>query len=662
MTTAAVEKHVPIAQPCKYAKRWWTEDLTKLRKDYTYWRNQARAVRRNGQRDNGLEEKANTFKKRFHDAARKQRSNHWQDFVQDAENIWDIAKYAKPDTMRQSSRIPALQTTTGKAETTPEIAQCLLSSFFPPLPEVSEETVQTERAEPLPHAPLTKDEVKAAIFSSHPYKAPGMDDLPAIVWQKLWPEIGEHITKLFELSLELGRIPDSWRVAKIVPLRKPGKPDYTIAKAYRPISLLSTLGKAMEGVIAERLSYLAETHDLLPKNHFGARKNRSTVQALTLLQESIYNTWREKKVLSMVSFDVKGAYNGVNIGVLEHRLRRRRIPNQLIRWIVNFCSNRKACIMVNGHVTEIADILQAGLPQGSKVSPILFLFFNADLVTSKLNRNEGAIAFVDDYTAWVSGNSDVDNAVRLQETIIPKAEEWERTSGATFEADKTAFIHFTRRREDDMQSTLTMKGELIHPQNEVKVLGVVLDRKLRFKAHIARAAKKGIAAALALKRLRGTSPKTARRLYTALIAPTMDYASPVWSARATRKGIDALNVAQRIGAQAIVGAFRTVSLARAEAEASVVPLEERLQKHRNLFWIKANTLPGQNPLARIVSQTRPWIKRFPSPLMEMARNMAEIHATQLPAIDPFCIAHGGPCLRCRYTRGRSTTPGHHRRR
>jgi len=137
-----------------------------------------------------------------------------------------------------------------------------------------------------------------------------------------------------------------------------------------------------------------------------------------------------------------------------------------------------------------------------------------------------------------------------------------------------------------------MKGELIHPQSEVKVLGVILDRKLRFKAHIARAAKKGIVATLALKRLRGTSPKTARRLFTALIAPAINYASPVWLARATRKGINALNVAQRIGAQAIVGAFRTVSLARAKAKASVVPLEERLQKHRNMFWIKANTLPG----------------------------------------------------------------------
>ena len=102
--------------------------------------------------------------------------------------------------------------------------------------------------------------------------------------------------------------------------------------------------------------------------------------------------------------------------------------------------------------------------------------------------------------------------------------------------------------------------------------------------------------------------------------------------------VDALNVAQRIGAQAIVGAFRTVSLARAEAEASVTPLEERLQRHRNMFWIKANTLAHKNPLARIVGRTRPWIKRFSSPLCEMAKRMVEFPAKQLPKSDPFCVA------------------------
>ena len=94
-------------------------------------------------------------------------------------------------------------------------------------------------------------------------------------------------------------------------MKKPGKSDYTLAKSWRLISLLSTLGKILEAVVAERISYPVETYGLLPTNHFGARKRRSTEQALLLLQEQIYKEWRSGKVPSLVSFDLKGAYNGV---------------------------------------------------------------------------------------------------------------------------------------------------------------------------------------------------------------------------------------------------------------------------------------------------------------------------------------------------------------
>jgi hypothetical protein len=57
---------------------------------------------------------------------------------------------------------------------------------------------------------------------------------------------------------------------KIVLLRKPNCKDYTIANNYRPISLLPTLGKALESLIAKRIAYLVEKYSLLPKTHFGA--------------------------------------------------------------------------------------------------------------------------------------------------------------------------------------------------------------------------------------------------------------------------------------------------------------------------------------------------------------------------------------------------------
>ncbi|KAF9728545.1 zinc knuckle [Paraphaeosphaeria minitans] len=352
----AIEKHVPVARPSPYAKRWWTEDLTELRKHYTYWRNKASASRRANTPDPGLQQMAVTYRKRYHDAIRNQRKTHWQDFVAEARNVWTMARYLDPAQCATFARIPAIETNEGVSTSSGEIARCLLEEFFKPPPGVTEEPEDERPREALPMEPLSEVEVQRAIFASNPYKAPGRDGLPAIVWQQLWPVLKHHIVALFKLSLETATLPSEWRVAKIVPLRKPNKPDYTVAKAYRPISLLASLGKGLEAVVAERLSFLAETHRLLPKSHFGARKGRSTTQALTILQESIFQACRDKRVLSLVSLDVKGAYNGVNIDVLTKRLRKRGIPNVLVDWITCFCSQRKASVVVNGHTTKKVDL------------------------------------------------------------------------------------------------------------------------------------------------------------------------------------------------------------------------------------------------------------------------------------------------------------------
>jgi hypothetical protein len=76
----------------------------------------------------------------------------------------------------------------------------------------------------------------------------------------------------------------------IVILRNPGKPDYFAPGAYRPISLLNTLGKLLEAVMAKRLSYYAETYELLPDTQFGGRPGRTTEQALLVLANAIGQT------------------------------------------------------------------------------------------------------------------------------------------------------------------------------------------------------------------------------------------------------------------------------------------------------------------------------------------------------------------------------------
>jgi Reverse transcriptase (RNA-dependent DNA polymerase)/Endonuclease-reverse transcriptase len=631
----AIHKLTPKAKPSPYAKKWWTTDLTRLRRIYTYWRNQARAQRRIGQANEELEKRAKQASKEYHDAIRKQKKTHWEDFLSDDANIWQATKYLRPSSSILDNNIPPLTRRDGST-TEDESAQAkeLLTTFFPLLPTSIEDECPCTNRTPIDMPELTLEEIEEKVFAAKPWKAPGEDGLPSAVWKQVWPVVKERVTKLFKTSIHEGRLPSQWKAAKIIPLRKPGKSDYTLAKAWRPISLLSTLGKILEAVIAERISYAAETWGLLPANHFGARKQRSAEQALMLLQEHIYHAWRNKRVVSLISFDVKGAYNGVFKDRLLQRLGARGIPQQLVRWIDSFCSERTASITVNGYTSDPQLLLQAGLPQGSPLSPILFLFFNADLVQHKIYSRGGAIAFVDDYTAWVTGPTADANRAGIQ-AIIDRALNWERRSGATFEGEKTCITHFTRIAERSNDAPFTIKGETIRPKTSAKILGVVMDCELRYKQHIARAASKGLDAALALGRLKMLSPRTTRQLFASTVVPAVDYASNVWRHACGVKASAALNRVQKIGAQAITGAFRTVATAVAEAEAAIQTVRGRHDEKAIKMWIYIRTLPPTHPLT---SFGVPNQQRYASPLQKLVATIGETSTEWLEKVLAYTIA------------------------
>ncbi|KJK73702.1 hypothetical protein H634G_11031, partial [Metarhizium anisopliae BRIP 53293] len=144
-------------------------------------------------------------------------------------------------------KVPPLKREDGSvAKENAEQAEELLRTFFPPLPARIEAEVRRPHREALSMPDLTLEEIEEKIMAAKPWKAPGEDGLPAMVWKRLWPVVKYRVWTLFDCSLREGVVPHQWRSAKIIPLKKPDKGDYTIAKAWGPISLLSTLGKIME--------------------------------------------------------------------------------------------------------------------------------------------------------------------------------------------------------------------------------------------------------------------------------------------------------------------------------------------------------------------------------------------------------------------------------
>ena len=102
--------------------------------------------------------------------------------------------------------------------------------------------------------------------------------------------LGAHLAGLFISCLEIGCYPRAFKEPTTVVLRNPQKPRYDVPKAYRPIALLNTLGKALEKIVASRLSRMAEDNNL-PQGQTGARPQRSTLSALELVTGQGSGEW-----------------------------------------------------------------------------------------------------------------------------------------------------------------------------------------------------------------------------------------------------------------------------------------------------------------------------------------------------------------------------------
>ncbi|KAJ5976479.1 hypothetical protein N7481_010186 [Penicillium waksmanii] len=161
--------------------------------------------------------------------------------------------------------------------------------------------------------------------------------------------------------------------------------------------------------MARQLSYLAEKHGLLPNSQFGGRPGRTTEQALLVLSSAIDQAWYKYKVVTLIAFDLNSASNRVTR-----------------KWITSFMSDRHANIGFDDFRTETELLVHAGLAQGSPLSPILFAFFNADLVDQPVNSHGGASAFIDDYFRWRVGSSVEGNVAKIQSEDVPRIEEWAR--------------------------------------------------------------------------------------------------------------------------------------------------------------------------------------------------------------------------------------------
>lgn len=309
------------------------------------------------------------------------------------------------------------------------------------------------------------------------------------------------------------------------------------------------------------------------------------------------------------------------------------------KWIASFMSDRHASIGFDDYRTETTPLPNAGLAQGSPLSPILFAFFNSDLVDQPVNSHGGASAFIDDYFRWRVGRSAEENLAKIQSEDIPRIEAWARRTGSCFAAEKTELLHLTRKRREQLQGQVVMNGKTAEPSSTAKLLGVVFDQELRWKEHVQQAIKRATKVSVALGGLQHLRPEQMRQLYQACVTPVIDYASTVWHDPLRDKThLRHLNTVQRTTLIRILSAFRTVATTTLEVEAHVLPTHLRLRQRAQNTITSLHTLPRDHPIwdaLRRAQKRRNNIGSYARfPLAEALKTMNLERLDELETIDP----------------------------
>ena len=254
-----------------------------------------------------------------------------------------IAKAGKR--MRQPRTIPYLKglvVNETMVTSTPEVSQAFRDHLWP--------DTDDQRATPIPRPPIDKEreqytasqtvtleEFDRLIAKLKTGKAAGIDGVANDLLKMIREVIRPYLHRLFQACISLGHVPTQFREARTVVLRKPDKSPSTAPSSWRPIALLSTIGKLLEAVIANRLRQLNAENNILPANQYGA-PGKCTTQALRALLRPVYDAWCQGLCATLLGLDIRGAYDRVKRSYLLEILAQKKIPDWIIQFIWSFLS------------------------------------------------------------------------------------------------------------------------------------------------------------------------------------------------------------------------------------------------------------------------------------------------------------------------------------
>ena len=593
----AANKAIPITRLGPKPKAWWNKELTKLRQDTSHYRRIFKEkLETTAIHDAYLEKRdflraRNTYNKAIKDAKRK----HWNEFLEkeDPQSIYKAMAYTKDNKVE---RIPPIQGETSFDKK----CQAFRNTLFPPPPITEAPTFTNYQEKRWDWPALSTTELERACSSQVKSSTPGPDAITQDIITAAYKAQPQTMFRALSLLFDYGYHPKCWKQATGAVLKKASKPDYSIPKAYRVITLLSCLGKINERITARRLSNLAEITELLHPTQIGGRLKKSAIDAAMLLIDQIQHQKQKGQITSTIFLDVKGAFDHVSHNQFLRTLKKLGLPISLIAWTKSFFSNRSLRLSFDNKTQEFSEII-AGIPQGSPVSPIFFLIYTRDLFPGLQSFN---LSYIDDLSLSTSSTSLKKN-VKILEQQVRLLSHQGKNLAIMFDIAKTELIHFTAKKERKERSLQLPDNTIVEPKDTIKWLGIHIDNRLSFKEHIATRVSQARKAFYRLGRLanieRGLSPKAVRQLYLACVTSVADYGSQIyWKNQSYATSL--LQSLHNLACRKIIGVFRTSPSLPTSIESGLTSPAIRLNTNNRKYASRAHQLSSNYPIQKAITR------------------------------------------------------------
>uniref|UniRef100_A0A0K8VMK1 RNA-directed DNA polymerase from mobile element jockey n=1 Tax=Bactrocera latifrons TaxID=174628 RepID=A0A0K8VMK1_BACLA len=326
---------------------------------------------------------------------------------------------------------------------------------------------------------ISLSEFKYAL-SSVKGKTPGLDNISYPMIENLPISIKIRLVELYNNIFDTAVYPQYWKTSNIIPILKPGKLS-TDVNNYRPISLLSCLGKVFEKIIGTRLAWFARRNNLISPRQIAYKKGHGTIDTLLLFDNFVTTALSSKNHVSLLSLDFEKAFDRIGMHVILKQLQKWKVGPKILNFIKSFLTNRKLSVTVNGFLSPTRN-LSNGTPQGSPLSALLFVIAFDELsnLLSKHKKIEHQM-YGDDVLIFSKVN-DISAVQNIFKDVLNDIATWSTTSGVLLSLEKTNLLHICRKRTP-CNIILNVEKHKINTKDSLKILGLIVGSKYSFKQH-----------------------------------------------------------------------------------------------------------------------------------------------------------------------------------